>query len=116
MRTNRSAVILRWGLAFVFFYAAIASLLDPSEWASFLPGPLASASFAPMLLTAFACYQLILAGFLFSGKKLYWSSLFSTVTLAAIVVVNFQSADIVFRDVGLALASLALFDMSKQRN
>ncbi len=116
MKTNRAAVILRWGLAFVFFYAAIASLLDPAEWSSFLPTSLATSPYVHVLLTGFAVYQLILAALLFVGKKLYWASLFSTITLAAIVVVNVQAADVVFRDVGLALASLALFEMVKQKN
>ena len=114
MRHNAAATILRWGLAFVFFYAAIASLLDPSEWVSFLPGFLATASYAHLLLTVFSAYQLVLAGFLFSGRRIYWASLFATITLAGIIVANVQESDLIFRDVGLAFASLALFEMSRQ--
>ena len=114
MKGNPAATILRWGLAFVFFYAAVAALLNPADWVSFLPGPLASAPYADLLLSVFSVYELILAVFLFWGKKVYWSSLLATITLAGIVVANFQATNIVFRDIGLAMSGLALFEMSRQ--
>lgn len=114
MRSNSAATILRWGLAFVFFYAAIAALLNPGDWILFLPGFLAASPYARIALTMFSLYQLILAGVLFWGKQLYWASLLATITLAGIVVMNVQESSIVFRDVGLAFSSLALFEMSRQ--
>jgi len=114
MKSNSAATILRWGLAFVFFYAAIASLLDPGNWIVFLPGFLAASPYAGMLLAVFSLYQLILAGMLFWGRQLYWASLLATITFAGIVVINVQESSIVFRDVGLAFSGLALFEMSRQ--
>ena len=114
MRSNPGVTILRWGLAFVFFYAAVAALLSPADWVAFLPGTLATASYARLLLSAFSIYELVLAVFLFWGKKVYWSSLLATITLGGIVVTNFQEMSIVFRDIGLALSALALFEMSRQ--
>ena len=113
MKTGGAVTILRWGLAFVFFYGAIAALINPSEWAGFIPGYVSTIIPIHIFLTVFSLYELALAALLFSGRKLYWSSLFATITLAAILVVNFNIMDIVFRDVGLLFAALALFEIAR---
>lgn len=113
MENNGSATILRWGLAFVFFYAAIASLVNPSDWAAYVPSFVSAILPTSLFLSAFSIYELVLAVFLFWGKKLWWSSLFAMITLAGIVVINFQVIDVVFRDIGLAFSALALFQMAR---
>ncbi len=114
MKNNAAATILRWGLAFVFFYAGVDALLDPSSWMGYLPAFLAS-SFSPqLLLTGFAAYEIILAVWLFAGRKLRWSAMFAVVTLAAITVLNFSAFLVTFRDVGLAFAALALFELARE--
>jgi hypothetical protein len=116
MRPNNGITILRWGLAFVFFYAAIAALLDPQNWSQYVPTFVSAIIPTNLFLAGFSFYQLILAMFLFWGKKIFWSSLLATITLASIVVFDFTVIDIVFRDIGLAFASLALFEMSRYNN
>jgi hypothetical protein len=116
MESSGAATILRWGLAFVFFYAAIASLLDPTAWAGYVPQFLDGFISPSLFLAGFSIYELILAGMLFWGKKLWWSSLFATITLAGIVIFDFQVIDVVFRDVGLAFAALALFQTARDNN
>jgi uncharacterized membrane protein len=114
MRSNNAATLLRWGIAFVFFYGAIATLLWPDRslvhipelWMMLVPGR--------TLLVIFSVYELALSGVLFWGKKIAWSSLLAAITFAAIVVIDFQYMAFVFPFIGLALASLALLDMSKQ--
>ncbi len=76
---------------------------------SFISSIVAPQSF----LVAFSLYELILAGFLFSGKKLFWSSLFAVITFVGIVIVDFSLMGIVFTDIGLAFAALALFDVAR---
>ncbi len=115
MKNSAAATILRWGLAFVFFYAGIAALLNPPSWIGYLPGFLARAAFSARLLAGFAVYEIVLAAWLFTGRKAAWSSLFAAVTLAAIVVFSAGGVDITFRDVGLAFAALALFELSRGR-
>jgi len=112
MRTN-AATILRWGLAFVFFYAAVQTLRDPQGWIGYLPQFIAASSRATLILACFAVYELLLAVWLFWGKKLVWSSLFALATLALIALVNIQVLDLVFRDIGLAMAALALFELAR---
>jgi hypothetical protein len=114
MKPNGGITILRWGLAFVFFYAAVASLTSPETWVVYIPSFL-SALFSPRLvLVAFSLYELILAGFLFWGRKLRAVSLISAITLGIIVVIDFGSMEFIFLNVGLALAALALFEMAGQ--
>ena len=113
MKNNGSATILRWGLAFVFFYAAIASVARPERWAMYVPSFITFIIAPQSFLVVFSLYELVLAGFLFSGKKLFWSSLFAMLTFAAIVAVDFSLMVIVFTDIGLAFAALALFDVAR---
>ncbi len=116
MYKNPAITILRWGLAFVFFYAAIASLLNPSEWIGYLPGFLTVFLPPRLVLTVFSIYEIILAALLFMGKKLVWISLLSVITLAAIVVFNLGLLEVTFRDVGLAMAALALYELARAEN
>lgn len=113
MKKSAAATILRWGLAFVFFYAGVAALRDPAAWAGFLPAFLSSSSAAHLFLTGFSVYEIILALWLFVGRKLSWSSMLAFITLGVITIFNFSLFSITFRDVGLAMAALALFEMAR---
>jgi hypothetical protein len=113
MKNNGSITILRWGLAFVFFYAAIASVARPERWVIYVPSFISSIISAQSFLVLFSLYELILAGFLFSGKKLFWSSLLAVITFTAVIVVDFSLMSLVFTDIGLAFAALALFDFAR---
>lgn len=115
MKSNSAATILRWGLAFVFFYAAVASLRHPETWVSYLPSFLANGPSAHLLLVCFSVIELILAAWLFWGKKLAWSSMISALMLLGITIVNLDILDITFRDIGLAMAALALFELAREK-
>lgn len=90
--------ILRWGLAFVFFCTALTNLLRPS--------PLS-------LGTVFSVYEIVLAVWLFWGRKLVWAAAFSVLTLAGIVVFHAILFSAVFSDIGLLFAGLALFSLAR---
>lgn len=100
-------VLLRLGIAFTFFYAAIFSFLNPNDWVGFFPIFLREL-FGAQLLNIFSFYELILGFWLLSGKYGFAASLISAATIAGIVVFNLGALDIVFRDVGLFFAALAL--------
>jgi hypothetical protein len=116
MKGNPAIIIFRWGLAFVFFYAAVAALRHPEAWIGFLPGFLTDIFPGRLLIAGFSIYQLILAVWLFTGKKLTWSSVLAAATLVGITATNFEIIDLTFRDVGLAMAALALFELARQKN
>ena len=108
-------VLLRWGLAFTFFYAAVNSLLAPQNWIGYLPAFLIGHSYTYLLLTGFSVYEIILAAWLFSGRELAWTSLAAALTLIIITLANLAILETTFRDVGLALAALALWELAKDQ-
>ncbi len=109
-------IMLRWGLAFAFFYAAISSLRGPEDWIPYLPSFLVAIFSDHSLLTVFSLYQIILAVWLFWGGRLAWASLTAAITLIVIVFFNLNMMERVFPDVGLALAALALFALARNEN
>lgn len=100
--------LLRFGLAFSFFYVAAASFQNPLNWIGFFPQFLRDLAPAQTLLTGFSIYEIVLGLWLLSGRKLVYSSLLAAATLLGIVVFNWGAMEIVFRDISLALSALAL--------
>ena len=62
-----SLILLRLGIAFSFFYAAIASFLNPTDWFGFFPTFLRDFFGANLVLIAFGFYELILGFWVISG-------------------------------------------------
>ena len=102
-------ILLRLGLAFVFFYAAIGGLVSPNDWIGWLPVFLQNT----LMLNLFSVMEIIMGVWILSGYQSFWAGIFSGFMLLGIVVFNFQVMIVVFRDVGLALAAFALAFLSK---
>jgi len=100
--------LLRIGLATVFLYAAVSSLIDPSEWLGYLPPILIAYFDGEVLLKIFSVYELALAAWLLSGVATRYAALLCAATLAGITASNFSLFAISFRDIGLVFAALAL--------
>jgi hypothetical protein len=83
MKQNGAITTLRWGIAFVLFYGSLVALIWPERALVQIPELIASGK---PILAMFSLYELILSGFLFSGKKVFWSSLLATLTFTAIIV------------------------------
>ncbi len=101
-------IFLRLSISSVFFYAAIAATLQPYNWVGYIPTPLSTIAPTNILLLGFSLYQLILAIWILSGWKTFYSALFSSLTLIAIIVANFSDIDILFRDFAIFFSSVAL--------
>ena len=99
-------LLLRLGLIAVFSYAAVDSFASPNDWVGYLPHQNAIAPY--LLLKVFAVYELMLAGWLIAAWRLRWAALLCAVTMAGVVLVNFQLFAITFRDLAIACAALAL--------
>ena len=108
------ALLLRGGLAFAFLYAATASFLHPTTFAryfpSFMPG-----TWAAELLPAFAVYEVVLSALLLTNRFTYLASLLATATLLGIVVANPDAFEVLFRNVAIACAALALALQDRQQ-
>lgn len=109
-----ASFLLRIGLGLVFLYAALSAFLQPYSWMGYLPSWIRTASAAPFLLNVFGLYETLLALWLFSGKKTFHAASLTSITLLAIIVVNINSLDIVFRDVSILFCAAALAVLSKE--
>ena len=99
--------LLRAGLAFVFLYAAAASFRNPTTFARYFP------SFLPSRLTidllpVFSAFELLLALSLMTPRFTYVASLLATIVLVGIVAANLDAFEVLFRNVAIACAALAL--------
>lgn len=110
---QHASLLLRLGLAFVFAYAAIDSLVHPNDWVGYMPH-IADKIVSPFtVLTIVSVYQLVLAAWLLVGRYARYAGLLSALTLAGITAVNLGVFGITFRDVGLTLAAVALIFVAK---
>src|SRR3989338_7432845 len=107
-----AAFFLRLGLGTAFLYAAISSFLDPAAWVGFFPVVVQQNLPVNLLLALFGLCQVVLAGWLFSSWKAQWAASLAALTLFLIIIFNVRGLDLVFRDVALLFAALALVSLS----
>ncbi len=103
-----ASFLLRIGIASVFLYAAVSSFLDPLSWIGFFPNLLTNLFPATFLLVSWSLFEIALALWLLSGKKIFYSALLASVTLFFIMVGNLGALDVIFRDFAIFCAALAL--------
>ena len=108
---------MRIGLAFSFLYAAYGAFVNPVVWIGFIPfwaielsSPVLTEA---QLLTVFSLSEVVLAIWLLSGWKLFTSSLAAVFMLLGLVIFNLGAFDILFRDLSLVAAALALAALSR---
>ncbi len=107
--------LLRVALAGVFFYAAIASFIDPDSWIGYFPQFMKALVPQNILLAIFSIYELMLGGALLYQRTSRLAALAAALTLVGIVAPNLVLLDIVFRDLALALAAGSLFILSRHQ-
>src|SRR3989344_3060139 len=115
---NLPQVFLRLGLAFTLLYAAWSAFQNPLNWIGFLPSNLISLVpfqvTARDILMAFSIAQVGIAALLLLGKQVMLASLATAALLLGIIWFNFGAMDILFRDVGLFFAALALAFLARK--
>ncbi|MBI4116895.1 hypothetical protein HY449_04080 [Candidatus Pacearchaeota archaeon] len=105
---NYAIRLLEIGIAFSFFYVAISSLINPLPWSGFFPSFFTSIIPTKIFMPVFSVYEIVLGLWLLSNKKIFYAAILSALTMAGIVVFNLQGMDIVFRDVTIFFAAIAL--------
>ncbi|MDP3734261.1 MAG: hypothetical protein Q8R37_03450 [Nanoarchaeota archaeon] len=111
MKHNTPSLVsffLRVGLAVVFLYAAISSLLNPLSWVGFFPSWLRAIIPDTILLYLFSGYEIILSLWLFSSWRIVYAALLSIATLVGIIITNLGALDIIFRDVAILFMAVSL--------
>lgn len=109
-----ACLFTRFGIGFTFLYAAISGFLNPNAWIGFLPNFLTFIASKETLLPIFGVYEILLALWLFSNRKIFYAAILSALTAGGIVVFNLGALDIVFRDIAIIFASLALAILTKE--
>ncbi|MBS3119554.1 hypothetical protein J4475_01905 [Candidatus Woesearchaeota archaeon] len=115
LNNNLSELLLRLGLAFAFAYAAIASFVNPTSWLGFFPAWMTGIIPGSILLQMFSVLQIIIAVWLLSGWKVFYAASIYALMVLGIVVFNIGAMDIVFRDVTIFFAAVALAAMAYSR-
>src|SRR3989338_10186174 len=106
--SNLASFTLRVALAIPFLFVAIDATLQPEAWVGFIPSLVRDILPASLVLGVHALVDFTLAVWLLSGWRTKEAAIFSGLNLFTIIVVNITVLEIVFRDVGLLLAAVAL--------
>jgi len=105
-------LFLRIGVAFAFLYPPIDALAHPNDWIGYFPAFMTALPINSLvLLHAFGVLEVILALWILSGWKIRIPSAAAVLILTVIIVLNGAQFSILFRDVAIALAALALVFM-----
>ena len=104
---------MRAGVAFSFLYPPVNALSDPNSWIGYFPQFVrelnASIGLSDLtLLHAFGVFEVLLALWILSGWKIFWPSLAAVGMFLGIVVFNTSQFTVLFRDLSIAAAALAL--------
>jgi len=110
---SKVGILLRTGIAFSLIYPAIASLIEPSSWIGFAPEWINIFLSKELFLILFSIFEIVIALLILFLKRPFYPSVIATITLFGIVIFNIGAMDIVFRDVSIGLAALALAMMSR---
>lgn len=111
---EQAKLFLRIGLAFVFLYAGVGSLVFPKDWIWYIPDWMQGIIPGETLLLLHGVSELVLGVWLLSGWRVFYPALIASLDLLVITLINFNIMGIVFRDVGLFFAAFALAFLDKQ--
>lgn len=107
--TRTSSLLLRLSLAFAFLYPAYGLWKHPADWLGYVPEFVRNVGLSEhALLLSLAAFHLALALWLLSGWRVRLPAVLGAAALGAIVYFNLNQLDVLFRDISLALAALAL--------
>lgn len=108
-----ASLFLRLGLAFSFLYVAISIFINPVSWIGFVPK--FAEIFLPVgkLIYVHAIFDAFLGIWLLTNKKIFYASILSAANLFFITVFNLGAMEIVFRDVTIFFAAIALAILTK---
>lgn len=106
--TGTADFLLRIGVAFAFLFPPANALLDPYSWVGYFPSFVHGMLPDMVLLHAFGLVEVIIALWILSGRKIFIPCIVAAAMLLGIVAFNLGDFQILFRDVSIALAALAL--------
>ena len=108
-RIHTALWLLRVGLAFVYAYASVAIYFNPESFTKYIPPSMQSMMPMDLFLIVFGVAEVLLVIWLLSGKRTEYAGIISAVIMMSIVLTNITYFSILFRNVCIAFASVALF-------
>jgi hypothetical protein len=108
MQRGLEDLVVRIGVAFAFLYPAIDEIFDPYSWIGYFPKWVHGYVPDLVLLHSFGAVEVIIALWILWGRRIFWPSLVAVCILMAIVLSDFADFQILFRDMTIAAAALAL--------
>ena len=108
--------LLRFAVAFSLLFPAIHAWFDPYAWIGYFPPLILTAvgSFDIILLHVFGALEIILALWILFGKNIFLPSVATAVILLAIVALNPIQFFILFRDISIVFAAIALAMLQRE--
>jgi len=100
--------ILRVAVAFAFLYPPFNALTQPEAWVGYFPSFMAQLGDPVLLLHIFGIVEIGIALWILSGWKVWLPSLVAAILLGSIVAFNLPEFQVLFRDLPIAAAALAL--------
>jgi uncharacterized membrane protein YphA (DoxX/SURF4 family) len=107
-RERFATLILRVGVAFAFLFPPIDAFLDPYSWTGYFPSFMHGVVPDLVLLHVFGALEICLALWILSGWRMFLPSLMAALMLLAIVAFNMPQLQVLFRDLSIAAAAVAL--------
>lgn len=116
MLSRTSNLLLRIAIAFAFLYVAYASWAHPSDWIGYIPAFVKDFGLPEnVLMMSLLGVHVILALWILSGWRIFIPSFAAAIFLGGVVYFNSNQLNVLFRDISLAIASLALAFSSSSR-
>lgn len=109
----KATIVLRIGLAFVFGYAVSAFLMGASDWSQYYPQWASNILPTDIFLIFFSIFEVILVIWLLSGKWVFAAAWIAAATIFLLTAVNLDLFNILFRNVAIFSAAVALILLSK---
>ena len=107
--SKTSNLLLRVALSFAFLYPAYGFWTNPSDWLGYIPQFVRNVGLSQDVLLMFiAGVHLVIALWILSGWRIFIPSVAAATFLLSVVYFNSNQLDVLFRDISLALAALAL--------
>ncbi len=106
---------LRFGLAFVYGYAAIEILFHPDNFLKYVPMAMQNMIPISTFLVVFCVFEALLTVWLLTGKHDIYAGSLSFLVMCAIIIPNVAFMSVLFRNIAIAFASLALMALDYER-
>lgn len=106
------SLLLRIGVAFPFLYVALNSLFSPNLWTSFVPTFITNLIPVQFFMAGLLVMHFVLVLWLLSGFMVEYACLIVVIFMSGIIIFDFSALTIVFRDISILFAALALGLMS----